>query len=261
MTAEDRQGRVGYAESLGELVARTAVLAGRLLLENGGETSRTEDTMRRICQAAGARVTDSYATPGMLMVSFTWEGQMIHNMKRTTPGGTDLEKIQAVNGLSRQICQGSITLQEGYRRLQRIAASAGVPPARTMIGSGLAGCGFGLVFCQNLPEALAAGVLALAASGAVSCLSRFSESFRVFAVSGLITLAASLCLPSGLRPAPVILSAQMILVPGMMFTTALRDFAAGDTLSGLSRLACALLTAVVTALGNIAALSLTGGIG
>ncbi|WP_294730649.1 threonine/serine exporter family protein [uncultured Faecalibaculum sp.] len=261
MTAEDRQGRVGYAGSQGELAARTAVLAGRLLLENGGETTRTEDTMRRICQAAGAQVTDSYATPGMLMVSFTWQGQMIHNMKRTTPGGTDLEKIQAVNGVSRQICQGTMTMLEGYRRLQRIALSGPVPLMRRMMGAALAGCGFGLVFCQNVPEALAAGALALAASGAAACLSRFSESFRVFAVSGLITLAARLCLPAGLRPDPVILSAQMILVPGMMFTTALRDFAAGDTLSGLSRLACALLTAVVTALGNIAALALTGGIG
>ncbi|WP_300938009.1 threonine/serine exporter family protein, partial [Faecalibaculum rodentium] len=96
----------------GTLLARTAVLAGRILLESGAETGRTEDTMSRICQAGGAVVTDSYVTPGMLMISFTWHGQMIHNMKRIAQSGTDLGRIEQVNALSRQLQSGEITLED-----------------------------------------------------------------------------------------------------------------------------------------------------
>ena len=52
----------------------------------------------------------------------------------------------------------------------------------------------------------------------------------------------------------VILAALMILVPGMLFTTALRDCIAGDTLSGQARRSMAILTAAAIALGNIGTL-------
>ena len=48
----------------------------------------------------------------------------------------------------------------------------------------------------------------------------------------------------------------MALVPGIIFTNAIRDVIAGDMVAGLSKIADALLTGVSVALGTGFALSL-----
>ncbi len=239
----------------GTLLARSAVLAGRILLESGAETGRTEDTMSRICQAGGAVVTDSYVTPGMLMISFTWHGQMIHNMKRVSLSGTDLGRIQQVNALSRQLQSGEITLEDCYRSLCRIQEEPEASVFRMVLGAALAGAGVALVFGGSLQESAAAAFSAALCAFLLESLNFCTPSLRTLLGSSLITLAgvaAGTLL--GIRANMVILAALMILVPGMLFTTALRDCIAGDTLSGQARLSMAILTAAAIALGNIGTL-------
>ena len=239
----------------GTLLARTAVLAGRILLESGAETGRTEDTMSRICQAGGAVVTDSYVTPGMLMISFTWNGQMIHNMKRVGLSGTDLGKIQQVNALSRQLQSREITLEDCYRSLCQIQEEPGASTLRMTAGAALAAAGFALVFGGSASESAAAAVSAALCAFLLDNLDFCTSSLRTLLGSSLVTLtgvAAGALF--GIRANMVILAALMILVPGMLFTTALRDCIAGDTLSGQSRLSMAILSAAAIALGNIGTL-------
>lgn len=245
----------------GILIARTAVLAGRILLENGAEIRRTEDTMSRICSAGGACVTDAYATPGMLMISFTWQGQMFHNMKRVTMAGTDLHKIEQVNALSRQLAEGQLSMDACYRSLCRIQEEPGTPPVRRCTGAWLAGAGFALVFGATLPEAIAAAFSALLCMAFLDTPGLLSPVLRTLAGSALITLTGTMAAQVwGLRADPVILAALMILVPGMLFTTALQDCAAGDILSGQARFSMALLNAAAIALGNIGTLMLLEGL-
>ncbi|WP_301089107.1 threonine/serine exporter family protein, partial [Faecalibaculum rodentium] len=239
----------------GTLLARTAVLAGRILLESGAETGRTEDTMSRICQAGGAVVTDSYVTPGMLMISFTWNGQMIHNMKRVGLSGTDLGKIQQVNALSRQLQSREITLEDCYRSLCQIQEEPGASTLRMTAGAALAAAGFALVFGGSASESAAAAVSAALCAFLLENLDFCTSSLRTLLGSSLITLAGVAAgALFGIRANMVILAALMILVPGMLFTTALRDCIAGDTLSGQARLSMAILSAAAIALGNIGTL-------
>jgi len=51
----------------------------------------------------------------------------------------------------------------------------------------------------------------------------------------------------------------MLLIPGIAFTTALRDIINGDTLSGLLGLCEAILRALAVAIGFAVVLLLTGG--
>ena len=82
-------------------IARAATTAGVILLESGAETYRVEDTMTRICKAYGADVVDAYATPTMLLISFSIHGDLVHNIKRTSIKSVDLQKIDRINALSR----------------------------------------------------------------------------------------------------------------------------------------------------------------
>ena len=49
----------------------------------------------------------------------------------------------------------------------------------------------------------------------------------------------------------------MALVPGLIFTNAIRDVMAGDMMAGISKIADALLIGVSVALGTAVALGLT----
>ena len=55
----------------------------------------------------------------------------------------------------------------------------------------------------------------------------------------------------------IIIGALMALVPGIMFTNAIRDVMAGDMVAGISKVADALLTGVAVALGTAMALGIT----
>ena len=52
-------------------LAKVATKAGMILLESGAETFRVEDTMRRIVLAYGANIVDAYATPTLIIISFS----------------------------------------------------------------------------------------------------------------------------------------------------------------------------------------------
>ena len=105
-----------------DTLARTVTKAGMILLENGAETNRVEDTMYRLCKAYGASVVDTYATPTLLIVSFTLNGQLVHNIKRIHIQSTNLSRIDAVNTLSRQACAGNLTCSQLDEKLNEVKA-------------------------------------------------------------------------------------------------------------------------------------------
>lgn len=83
-------------------LAKTVTQAGMILLESGAETYRVEDTMKRICLSYGASIVDSYATPTLIIISFSLNDELCHNIKRTQIKNVDLTKIDKVNDLSRR---------------------------------------------------------------------------------------------------------------------------------------------------------------
>ena len=48
-----------------------AVRAGAIVLENGGETYRTEATVNKIARALGAKTVSSFVTPTVIQFSYT----------------------------------------------------------------------------------------------------------------------------------------------------------------------------------------------
>jgi uncharacterized membrane protein YjjP (DUF1212 family) len=58
-------------------VADLILLAGQLILENGGETSRVEETMVRMALAGGAHTADVFAIPQGIFCTVN-EGSQTH---------------------------------------------------------------------------------------------------------------------------------------------------------------------------------------
>ena len=79
---------------------------GEKLLTCGAEIHRVEESLSRICAAYGAKRTDAYATTACIIVSAEDEnGEIITQTRRIKGISNDIEKLDALNNLSRFIAK------------------------------------------------------------------------------------------------------------------------------------------------------------
>ena len=107
---------------------------------------------------------------------------------------------------------------------------------------------------------MAAGICGLTIGLVLTLMTRLHANlfFKSMLCSALSALLACTLTWLGLAQHSelVIIGALMALVPGIIFTNAIRDVIAGDMVAGLTKIADALLTGVSVALGTGFALSL-----
>ena len=102
-----------------KLLLDNAVFAGEILMKNGAETYRVEDTMYRILKKSNLKKVEVL----VMMTGFvaTLDDPSIDSMtvlKRITTRGTDLEMIDRVNRISRAFCADELTLEETFRQIK-----------------------------------------------------------------------------------------------------------------------------------------------
>ncbi|WP_040950809.1 threonine/serine exporter family protein [Gorillibacterium massiliense] len=235
------------------------LLAGKIMLENGAETYRVEDTMMRIAAAFGKGASHSFVTPTGII--FSVDGTSPAQMVRVLERSTDLRKVTLVNSVSRQMSTGDLSLEAGYRKLQEIDVLGAAYPAwlRLLAAALSSGC-FTIMFMAGwvdfLPAILAGGIgfagfLFIHRFVQIRFFSEFSASFLIGAVAWLMVKIGF-----GLEVDKIIIGSVMPLVPGLLITSAVRDLMAGHLVSGLSKGAEAFLTAFAIGAGIAVSLSL-----
>ena len=246
-----------------DTLARTVTKAGMILLENGAETNRVEDTMHRLCKAYGASIVDTYATPTLLIVSFTLNGQLVHNIKRIHIQSTNLSREDAVNTLSRKACAGQLTCEQLDEMLDDVKNSTPYSIPFRIIGASVCTFGFALFFSGTLMDALCAGLIGAVIQSLTILLVhyRISAIFRNI-IGGAILTALSIFVSrfAGASINTVSISVLMLLVPGLAITNAIKDSVNGDLVSGLARGLESILTAISIAVGSGFVLIVCGGL-
>lgn len=248
-------------------IAQVCLLAGKIMLENGGETYRVEDTMMRVASAFGIPNSHSFVTPTCIIFSIDGPEQ-ITRLIRISDRSTDLRKVTVVNHISRKISRGELSVAEAYRLLEQVeAASTGFPVWFKIAAAALASGCFLIMFDGQWHDFIPA---LLTGGAGWSFLIYFHrvvpiKFFAEFLASLLIGLLASLFLRLGIGHDldKMIIGSVMPLVPGLLITNAVRDLMAGHFVSGLSKGAEALLTAFAIGAGIAFVLSFYsgGGIG
>lgn len=228
---------------------------GRILLQNGAEIHRVEESMQRICLAYGLADSGVFAISTCIHVSFQDEtGRNYSRIKRIRIRGIDLDRVERANALCREICADTPPLGEVERRIQKLEEGKIYPFWVRIGGSVLVGGAFSLLFGGSLPDACVAAVCGGAIRLVVEGLNRWKTNFMLvnFAASAvgaaLAVTAAKLGAP--IHTDTVIIGALMNLVPGGALTNVMRDLLAEDFISGLLKLAEALLIATAIALGT-----------
>ena len=232
-------------------------LAGKIIMENGGETYRAEETVCRMGEGFGLREVESFAVPSGLFISYRGADEMLEtSVKRVRRQGRNLTRVDEANRVSRMVSAGQMSCEEAYRELQKI---------ETMPGPFSRAWGIAAAFlCAGGFAALFGGMwidlaVAAAAAAVVQVISMMMEKVHMkwlaSAIMGgfltaLLPHLAKLLSP-GLQADVVIAGAVMPLVPGLAMTNAVQDAMRGDMVSGLSHGAQALLTACLIAGGAL----------
>jgi uncharacterized membrane protein YjjP (DUF1212 family) len=239
---------------------KISTLAGKIMLESGAETYRVEDTISRICIAYGAHTADSFVIPTGIIVTVTYYDEVATLVKRITSRGVDLNKIDAINDLSRRIQTNVMDLNELNKELIKVAIAPRYSSLITLLSSSIsAGC-FSIMFGGDLKDFFATCLIGAIIKIVMIIFQKlninefFVNSFcgGLSAILAIVFFKLNLC--SNLDK--TIIGAIMLLVPGLIITNAIRDTIAGDFLSGITKASEAFLIAVSIAVGTGAILSI-----
>lgn len=244
-----------------KLAVRTAKLAGRLLLENGAETYRVEDTVKYICDKSGLREVGVISLPTGTLYSFVDEnGAPRSEVIRTKVRRTNLDVVARVNDVSRRLMEDDITLEAGYAQLEELSRVGPQPLWYSVLANVLSAAFFSLLFGAGWFDFAMAAVCGAMARLLGLFFSEDSISSTMYALlagalSAVITKASIMLFGMGNQTA-ILIGAIMPMLPGLAFTNAIRDTVNGDLVSGVARTADALLKAVAISAGVGAVLAL-----
>ncbi len=224
----------------------------------GAETFRVEESITRVLAAYGVEA-EVFAIPNYLIVSIvTDDGTPITRMRRIGAHGNDLDAVEKFNGLSRAFCNRTPDPDTGMQWLDMVRGmishySRGMECLGWLIGAG----GFCLLFGGGWMDSICAGICGIVVGLASKQFEKHHANpfFRTMTTSFIMAILAYAMGALGLaaNSDAVTIGALMILVPGLLFTNAMRDIIYGDTNSGINRIVQVLLTAIAIALGTAVA--------
>lgn len=234
------------------LILRIALYAGEILLKNGAEIYRVEETIEKICQSKQLVYVSSFVTPtGIFVSDDRFDG--IAFLKRIKHRTINLNKISEVNHFAREFVCGNIDIEIALIELEKIDFQKKYNQLLVIFFSGIASSFFTLLFGAGLYDFVLTFFISMIAILAYQKIEILSETtFLANTTSGaIIALLALIFRDIGVVNSIdiIIISSIMPLVPGVALTNGLRDFISGDLIAGSTRVAEAILIAISIAVG------------
>ncbi len=245
-------------------VLRRALDLGEMVLTCGGEVSRVEDTVSRICYAYGAERVDILTiTSSIIVTVIPPRGDAITQTRRIVSKACDMTRLDALNCLSREICETLPPPERIADRLSEINRMRRIPWLMLLVSEIMVASGFTLFFGGSWYDALATVFVAVV----IFVLERIRNNIQInkivfFLVSSFIAGAVSVFavrLGIGHNVNAIMIGAIMLLIPGIAITSAFEDLLTGDTITGLLQLCESVIIAVSIAVGFAIATFVCGG--
>ncbi|MDR1606416.1 MAG: threonine/serine exporter family protein [Streptococcaceae bacterium] len=239
------------------LLMASCLLAGKILMANGSEIARVEDVILRIGRAEKIDNLQVYALLNGITISFPDQG--LTQMQSIPPRNQtmDMEKIVAVNDLTRQFTAHTISLESFHDSLSQVDTTISTfPKWLQVLGAVFVSLTSMVMLTKNsvpINLLLTAGASGLAYTIYLEVRNRYyMRFFGLFLASLTISFLMLVCskiLRYPFEPDIVIIGAVMPFVPGVALTNAVREIIAGSFISGQGRIVEALLTALSVGLG------------
>lgn len=231
-----------------------AMQAGVILLESGAEIFRVEETMDRIAKAYGVQSHKTFVlSSGVFLTAGNEREEYFARIQHIPLGAARLDRVTAVNQLSREIAAGRCPPEQARVRLREIQELPAKPNWARILASGVGSGSFCFLFGGDLWDCIAAflsGVLLYAFllyGGGM----RLGKLIKNITCGALVTFLSILLhwLGVGHHLSQIVIGSLIPLVPGLAFTNGIRDIADEDYIAGSVRMLDALLVTFSVALG------------
>ncbi|MEI2720362.1 MAG: threonine/serine exporter family protein [Gemmatimonadales bacterium] len=222
---------------------------GRSLHTSGYAANRLEEALELTSDRLGLQA-QFFSMPTSIMVSFGPQDDQRTFLIRVEPGESNLGKLARTDEVTREVLNGQLTPLEGSRRLEAIELAPPPYPiwlttAAFAIASGSSARFLGggwHEMAAGLGIGLAIGLLSLVTSR-IAGLNRVFEPVAALTASLLAATVAWAGFPISVFIAT--LAGVIVLIPGLMLTTAMTEISTRHLASGTSRL----MGAIVLLLG------------
>ena len=236
---------------------------GKEMLICGAEVSRVEDTITRICRAYNVDEVNVFTITSSIVITIKAEDEIYTQTKRIHNYKTNLDRLDKLNRLSREICRTTppVTyIKEYYNTILESRTYSFLPVCGTY---GLIALSLTIYFGGNIADGIVSGIL-----GILMYLLIF-KSEDIGANITLVTMAIafiigtlaviSVKLGFGNDLDKIVTGNIMLMIPGVAITNSLRDMISGGTMSGLLRFAESIIKAIAVAAGFVMATVYLGG--
>lgn len=227
---------------------------GEHMLISGGEVSRVENTILRICSACNFKRADVFCITSVIIVGIENEdGTHITQTRRIYNHETDMLKLERLNLLSRHICENHPESDEINRELKSILAPKKRIRISVLIGYIITATALCINFGGHIYDGIVSGIIAVAMYFINTYFKLKSVNIIIYTVLCSI-ISGSLAilfinLGFGIHTDKIMIGNVMLLIPGISTINSVRDLLCGDIMSGLLRLIAAVLIAVSIACG------------
>ena len=235
-------------------VINLAMITGQMLIKNGAEIYRAEDTIERMCAGVEEiHEVEVFGLSSAIFVSAQYEGETITMFKDIESQGIHLTRIDAINTFSRKFVAGQISLKDARNELLSISTMEKCSLPLAILFTGLCSASFAIMFGGDWFDFAYTFFVGSVLGLSMRITSHYDMSF--FPETFIGTMVISILAFIGASASPrlhmdmIIIGSIMPLVPGLQITNALRDIMSGDFVSGMIGITKGIFVALAIALG------------
>jgi uncharacterized membrane protein YjjP (DUF1212 family) len=238
-----------------------ALWAGQMLLQSGAESQQVEETVHRLGTGLGCDWLDIFVSPNALVITAISSSEFRTKVRRVMNVGVNLMVVVEVSALVDRVQAGELNRQELRTELERVSC-APLGYSRWMVAFMVgAGCAsFSRLFGGDWAIF---GITFLAAGFAMLLRQELQKHLvnpflivviTAFAASTIAGIAPLFQL--GNQPQLTLVSAVLLLIPGVPLIHSVQDLMKGYPMTGIARGVNAVVIATCIALGLLLAMSL-----
>lgn len=219
------------------------------IIENGGEISRAEETIERICKHSGAEKVHTFIIPSLISATVFFNGKEETTTRRIFANDLNLGRIEELNNTARRLCNEKIVKKIDYNYNNFITAVC------VMISTGA----FCIYFGGTLTDAVISGISGIIITyfPYLKRFNNFSKTLVESTTAGILSYIPNLA-GFSTHPDKIMIGTIMLLIPGMGVGLSIKDLMSGNQISGIIGLTNTVITAAAIAMGFIIATIIFG---
>lgn len=227
---------------------------GQILLTSGAEVNRVEDTLKRIGKAYNIQQTDVFTITSSIVLTARFnDNNIITQTRRIKNYETNLEQVEYVNQLSRNICKHTPDMVNLKSEIDKIKKTNKYDKKLIFLAYILVSASFSIFFGGSIFDAMASSIGGSIMYFALNVLknidiNNFVTNLLLSAISALSAVIFSK-IGIGDNINNIIIGNIMLLIPGLALTSSLRDMINGDLISGVLGVLESILKAIAIAMG------------